>query len=207
MSKSKLIGLCVAAAFVAAPATVQATPLKIVNVTAPDVNCVFDPSCKLAVTDSLGDIVIPAVTGKAILQSRTFSGAAGAPGDGLTGYDYRVDLTQASTEGEAAGCVTDMTVDFGPATQLQYNKVGPNDDVYVVTKGGLGSVGLLSADLMDNKITFIFERPVCPASEGNKGATSYFFGLASKGTPTATMVSVSVAGVLPQDVKGRSASH
>ena len=146
MSKSKLIGLCVAAAFVAAPATVQATPLKIVDVTAPDVNCVFDPSCKLPVTDSLGDIVIPAVTGKAILQSRTFSGAAGAPGDGLTGYDYRVNLTQASTDGEAAGCVTDMTVDFGPVSKLQYNKAGPDDDVYVVTKGGLGSVGLLSAE-------------------------------------------------------------
>ena len=121
-------------------------PLKIVNVTAPDINCVFDPSCKLTVTDSAGDIVIPNVTGKAILQSRTFSGAAGAPGAGLTGYEYRVDLTQASIMGESAGCVTDMTVDFGPVTQLQYNKAGPDDDVYVVTKGGLGSVGLLSAD-------------------------------------------------------------
>lgn len=207
MSTSKLIGLCVAAAFVAAPAAVQATPLKIVTVTAPDINCVFDPSCKLPVTDSVGDIVIPNATGKAILQSRTFSGVAGAPGDGLTGYEYRVDLRQASIEGEAAGCVTDMTVDFGPVTQLQYNKAGANDDVYVVTKGGLGSIGLLFAEFVDNKITFVFEQPVCPASESNKGQSSYFFGLAAKGVPAATMISVSVSAQLPQDVKGRSPTH
>ena len=207
MSRSRLIGLCIAAAFVAAPATVQAASLKIVDVTAPDINCVFDPSCKLPVTDSIGDIVIPGVTGKATLQSRTFSGTAGAPGDGLTGYEYRVDLRQASIEGEAAGCVTDMTVDFGPVTQLQYNKAGADDDVYVVTKGGLGSIGLLFADFVDNKITFVFERPVCPTSESNKGESSYFFGLAAKGVPTATMVSVSVSALLPQDVKGRSPIH
>lgn len=201
-----IMRLCAAAACVAVPAVAQAVSLKVVTVTAPDVNCVFDPSCKLTVTDTIGDIVIPALSGKAVLQSRTFSGAAGAPGAGLTGYEYRVDLTQASTANDAA-CVTDLTVDFGPLVQLQYDKAGPNDDVYVINKGGLGTVGLFSADMTDNKITFVFDQPVCAAAEGAKGATSFFFGLAAKGAPTAVTASMGVPGSNPVDVKARAPSH
>ncbi len=65
--------------------------------------------------------------------------------------------------------MTDFTVDFGPVTQLQYNKAGPNDDVYVVTKGGLGSIGLLSADAMDNKIKFIFAAAGVPGNRRQQG--------------------------------------
>src|SRR6185295_16597285 len=90
---SKTIRIGAFVALLASPATVQAASLNVVTVAAPDVNCVFDPSCKLVVTDSVGDILIPNMKG-GILQSRTFSGAAGAPGAGLTGYDYRIDLTQ-----------------------------------------------------------------------------------------------------------------
>jgi hypothetical protein len=98
-------------------------------------------------------------------------------------------------------------LDFGPLVQLQYNKVGPIDDVYVVTKGGLGSVGLLSADAMDNKITFVFSQPVCPASSGNKGQTTYFFGLAAKGLPMPANGSVGVSGFDPFDTKARTPTH
>jgi hypothetical protein len=207
MANSKFLGLCIAAAFAALPVGAQATPLKVVNVAAPDVNCVFDSVCKLFVTDSVGDITVPNMMGKAILQSRTFSGASGAPGEGLVGYEYRVDLTQASATGRTASCVTEFTLDFGPLVQLQYNKVGPNDDVYVVTKGGLGSIGLGSANATDNKITFAFAQPVCPAYEGNKGQTSYFFGLAAKGLPAPMNASLTVSGLDPVDVKARTPMH
>ena len=203
---NKAIRLCAAAAVLAAPAAVQAASLNVVKVTAPDVNCVFDPSCKLTVTDSVSDIVAPGIMGKAILQSRTFSGAAGAPGAGLTGYEYRVDMTQATTSNDAA-CVSDLTVDFGPLMKLQYDKVGPDDDVYVVTKGGLGSIGLFSADMTDTKITFVFDQPVCAGVEGKKGDTSYFFGLAAKGAPTGITASVGVPGWMPVDVKARAPTH
>lgn len=202
---SKTIWLWAVAAL-AASAAAQAAPLTVVKVTAPDVNCVFDPSCTITVTDSVGDIVIPGMTGKAILQSRTFSGAAGAPGAGLTGYDYRVDMTQAMSQVDSS-CVSDLTVDFGPLVKLQYNKVGPDDDVYVVTKGGLGTIGLFSADMTDNKITFVFDQPVCAGAEGRKGDTSFFFGLAAKGTPTGTVASVTVPGYGPLDVKARAPTH
>lgn len=36
------------------------TPLKVVNVGAPAVNCVFDPSCAVNVTDTTAPIPIPA---------------------------------------------------------------------------------------------------------------------------------------------------
>lgn len=64
MSISKIARLWIAAGFVAAPALAQATPLKVVTVAAPDVNCVFDPSCKLTVTDTVDDIVIPGMTAR-----------------------------------------------------------------------------------------------------------------------------------------------
>ncbi len=122
----------------------------------------------------------------------------------MLGYEYRIDLTQASVLDRTVSCVTDFTLDFGPLVQLQYNKVGPIDDVYVVTKGGLGSVGLLSADAMDNKITFVFSQPVCPANEGKKGQTTYFFGLAAKGLPMPANGSVGVSGFDPFDTKART---
>ena len=207
MKIAKNLRLCVTIAFLAAPAAALATPLKVVTVAAPDLNCVFDPSCKLTVTDTVDDIPIPGITGKAVVQSRTFSGASGAPGEGLTGYEYRVDLTEASAPPRVTACVTDLTIDFGPLTPLQYNKVGPVDDVYVITKGGLGSIGLLSADKTGSKITFVFAQPVCAASEGTKGATSYFFGLAAKGTPQGATASIGVPGSLPIDVKARAPQH
>src|SRR6266705_2938852 len=117
----------IAAALVAAPTAVSAAPLSVVTVTAPDINCVFDPACTIVVTDSAGDIVIPGMSGKAILQSRTFTGASGAPAEGTNGYEYRIDLTQATSAVDAS-CVTDLTIDFGPVLKFQYNKVGPTDD-------------------------------------------------------------------------------
>jgi hypothetical protein len=65
---------------------------------------------------------------------------------------------------------------------------GPNgaSDIFVVTSGGLGSVGIGSADQAGGTITLTFASPVCP------GATSYFFGLASKSVkPVAGKATVS----------------
>src|SRR5689334_13535533 len=59
-----------------------ATPLTVVTVAAPDINCVFEIDCTVVVTDSIGTISIPSMTGTGRLQSRTFAGQAGAPGAG-----------------------------------------------------------------------------------------------------------------------------
>ena len=185
----------------------NAAPLTVVKVAAPDINCVFETDCTVVVTDSVGNIALPNVTGIARLQSRTFVGQPGAPGAGNTAYEYRVDLTQATAVGDVA-CVTGLNVDFGPVTKLQYNKVGPADDVFVVTKGGLGSIGLASAVQNRNIITFTFSQPVCAADSSGPGQTTFFFGLASIHPPKAIVATIEAPGVVPDlDVKARAPNH
>jgi hypothetical protein len=184
-----------------------AAPLTVVKVAAPDINCVFETDCTIVVTDSVGNIALPNISGIARLQSRTFSGQAGAPGVGKTGYEYRVDLTQATALGDVA-CVTALDVDFGPVSKLQYNKVGPVDDVFVVTKGGLGTIGLASAEQNRNIITFTFSQPVCAADSSGPGQTTFFFGLASIHPPKAIVATIEAPGVFPDlDVKARAPNH
>jgi hypothetical protein len=184
-----------------------AAPLTIVKVAAPDINCVFETDCTIVVTDSVGNIALPNVTGIARLQSRTFTGQPGAPGAGKTAYEYRLDLTQATALADVA-CVTGLDVDFGPVTVLQYNKVGPADDVFVVTKGGLGTIGLASAVQNRNIITFTFSQPVCAADSSGPGQTTFFFGLASIHLPKAIAAIVEAPGVFPDlDVKARAPNH
>jgi len=190
------------------PFAAKAASLNFVNVGAPAINCVFNTTCKVTVTDSVDTIVVPPGlwTGNARLQSRTFSGAAGAPGAGKTANEYRVDLTQVVSDAEVP-CVTDIAIDFGPVSKLQYNNVGPLDDVFVVTKGGLGTVGLFAVDQTGDVITFTFNQPVCAGPTPGKGQTSFFFGLASAFPPKAITAKVSVPGLDPINVKSRAPSH
>jgi hypothetical protein len=199
--------LCLGIALCSLGSVAIAAPLTVVNVAAPDINCVFETDCTIVVTDSVGPIAVPNTTGIARLQSRTFLGKPGAPADGKTGYEYRVDLTQAATMGDQA-CVTGLDVDFGPVTKLQYNKVGPTDDVFVVTKGGLGTIGLASAVQNRNIITFTFTQPVCAADSSGPGKTTFFFGLASTHPPKSIVATIDAPGVFPDiDVKARAPSH
>jgi hypothetical protein len=159
----------------------QAGPLTIVQVAAPDVNCVFDPSCKITVIDTTSKIPLNFAAGNPFLQSRTFTGAAGTPAAGFTGYEYRVDLTSASG---SLDCLLGLDVNFGPVPQLPY-KAGSTGHVYVVTQGGLGSVGLKSAEQDGDIISFTFAKPLCVGNAANSGPTTFFFGLASSKPPHA----------------------
>jgi hypothetical protein len=159
------------------------------------------------VTDSIGQIPIPNLTaGSARLQARTFAGKPGAPAAGKFGYEYRVDLTTAVTDAEFS-CVTDLTVDFGTITKLQYNNAGPADDIFVVSKGGLGKIGILFAEQNGNLITFTFSQPVCAGHAPNTGDTTFFFGLTSAFAPKSITAEVGVPGLLPVDVPARGPDH
>ena len=185
-----------------------ATPLTVVTVSAPEINCVFKADCTVTVNDSVGTVTLPSATGSARLQSRTFVGQAGTPGAGKTAYEYRLDLTQATAIADVA-CVTSLDVAFGPVSKLQYNKVGPTDDVFVITKGGLGTIGLASAD--QNRrgiITFTFSQPVCAADSSGPGQTTFFFGLASIHAPEGIVAGLELPGVEDLiDVKARAPNH
>ena len=92
------------AALMAAPCgAANAGALKIVEVAAPAINCVFSPLCTIILpTDSTAPIPLNLTTGTAFLQTRTFFGIAGTPGGGHTAYEYRVDLRSAMGEGGRA---------------------------------------------------------------------------------------------------------
>ena len=69
----------------------QAQPLRVVNVSAPAVNCLFDPSCQVVVDDTTDEATLP-LSGRHFLQTRTFRGVRGSAAEGLYVYEYRLDL-------------------------------------------------------------------------------------------------------------------
>jgi hypothetical protein len=200
---------CIAAGLLAgAFGTATAAPLSVVTVSAPAINCVFETDCTVVVTDTVGPLTLPGYwTGNPRLQSRTFLGQAGAPGAGKTAYEYRIDLTGAQAVGDIA-CVTDLAIDFGPIAKLQYNRGGPLDDVFVITKGGLGTIGLAYAEQTGSIVTFTFSQPVCAADPSTPGQTTFFFGLASEATPVGTVAKVTIPGLEdPLKVRARAPKH
>jgi hypothetical protein len=172
--------LCAAVAALALASDAHAQLLKVVEVNAPKVNCVFQTDCNIPVTDTISKINLPllAVSGTAWLQSRTFAGEAGAPGAGTTGYEYRLSMTEAS----GAGCILGFNVNFGPHKPLPY---ATNDlaDVYVVTSGGLGTIGLKSAERSGDVISFTLASPLCADGPPDVKKTTFFFGLAATAPP------------------------
>jgi hypothetical protein len=180
MKASQIIGRGgVAALVVATCAAAQAGALTVVEVAAPAVNCVFQAICVVTVTDSTAELPLNFSAGTPFLQSRTFSGAAGTPAAGHTGYEYRVDMR---TAGGAVDCVVGLVINFGPVTKLPYI-LGAKADVYVVTKGGLGTIGIKSAEQDGDVITFEFAKPMCVQTNPGAGESTFFFGLASNKPP------------------------
>jgi hypothetical protein len=192
----KVFAFASAAFGLLAASPASAAALTIVNVSAPSDNCVWNVSCVVVVNDTVGNFTPPGDTAGARVQSRTYPGTPPAPAAGLLAYVYRVDMTAA--KGIAAeNCVTGMILDFGPVVPLAYSAKNKSD-VFVVTGGGLGSVGVATATQSGTAIKFIFAAPVCP------GATSYFFGLGSKTTtpvPSAAQLVYSLGGTGTADVR------
>jgi hypothetical protein len=187
--------LLIAIAVVVVPRVADATSLKIVKVSAPAINCVFQTSCTVTVSDTTGVIPMPLIQapGTVWMQSRTFTGAANSPAAGKTGYEYRISMTQAAGTGE---CLLGFTINFGPVVQLPYQ---PNNQahVYVVTGGALGTIGIKSAEQTGNVITFELEKPLCVPSAPTVTATTFFIGLASSHVPKHTTASAWAFGHPP----------
>jgi len=168
------------AAIVLATTTLaEAGKLTVVEVGAPAVNCVFRTNCTIPVTDTTAAVPLGFSAGSPFLQSRTFTGTAGAPANGLIGYEYRVDMRTAAG---SVDCLLGLVVDFGPVKKLPY-KSGTTADVYVTTQGGLGTIGIKSAEQDGSVITFEFSKPLCVGNNPGHGESTFFFGLASDKQP------------------------
>ena len=174
-----LCGFYLSVALCALSGVANAAALSVVNATAADVNCAFEQDCTFTVASGSTSFSLPGANGTAALQMRTFSGKSGLPATIKHGYEYRLDLTNATTFVDAS-CVTGLEVDFGPVTKLQYNRVGPLDDVFVINSAP-GTIGLASAQQTGSVITFTFAQPVCAGDTSGTGKSTFFFGLASTG--------------------------
>jgi len=195
-----------AAALVLGVLAAQAQPLTVVEVNAPAVNCVFHPACTITVSDSVGFIPLPylAAPRTAFLQSRTFSGAAGTPAAGKAGHMYRISLTQAAG---SADCLGGLVLNFGPALKLPYAP-GKLADVFVITSGGLGSIGLKSAERFGDVIVFELAKMLCLDGGPNLANTTFFFGLAADTPSMATAAQIFGSGNPPlYSVDARVPSH
>jgi hypothetical protein len=161
-----------------------AEPLTTIDLSSPVVRCVFatNKRCNLDGTTSVGAIPIPGITGSAALHSLTFPTAPDSAAAGLTGYEFRVDLSLAKT-GSTTVCVTKFTLDVGQLTRVSYTGRADLFDVFVINTGAPGFVGLASAERAGSAITFVFAKPVCPGAGSDQGESSYFFGFAAAGAP------------------------
>jgi hypothetical protein len=126
------------------------------------------------VTDSVGHIPLPfiATAGTAWLQSRGFTAEPGTPGAGKTGYLYRISLTEASGSAE---CIGGLVLDFGPVAKLPY-QTGVMADVFVITTGGLGTIGIKSATKTGNVIEFELAQGLCLSGGPDIKNTTFFSG-------------------------------
>jgi hypothetical protein len=168
----------------------HAAPLKIVEVSAPAINCMFHPSCIVTVTDTSAALPLPGAAGSGFLQSRTIDSITGSPAGGRHGFLYRIDLRQAYGI-TAIPCLQSMSLAFGAPSTLDYDTNGIADEqVFVITQGGLGSVKPTSAERIGNIVTFHFGAPVCAGGSPGSGETTYFFGLAAWGNPTPVAATV-----------------
>jgi hypothetical protein len=194
MEASRIVRWSAVAALMATScATANADTLKIVEVAAPAINCVFSPLCSVIPTDSTAAIPLPFSAGNPFLQSRTFFGVAGTPGGGHTAYEYRVDLRSAAGSSD---CLLGLVVNFGPIVKLPY-RPGQVADVYVIAQGGLGTVGIKSAEQDGGVITFTFAKPMCVGTNPGAGQSTFSFGLASNRVPRTITVGMFAFGDPP----------
>jgi hypothetical protein len=184
--------------------TAQAVPLKIVKVGAPAINCVFNPACTNVVNDTTDNVTL-STGGTGFFQSRTFNGKPGSPAAGLFAYEYRLDLRNAVGL-TAIACVDWVSLDFGPVVNtLDYNgDRRRGDQVFVITTGGTGTIGIASAIKLGNKITFRFTSPVCGGGAPGRGQTTFFWGLVAKTGPHFVTAKVHETGGVVHNIKART---
>ena len=181
-------------------ALAQSGPLTIVTVDAAALLCTYDTSCKTKTIDSTVAFGMPDIIGhlpQPRLHTRTVLGGAGSPAAGKTGYLYRLDMTNV-VGALAVSCTTALKIDVGPTIKSEYFKGGANADVFVVDKGGAGTIGLSKAERAGSGVTFIFRKSICVGTGPGGGESSLFFGLTSDHPPKAATAQLQIAGGPPK---------
>src|ERR1041385_5142657 len=162
--------------------TVPAMAYTVVNTSLPQLNCDFNTTCTVTVTDMASDI--PGTNGGK-LQSRIFKGQPGSPLAGKWCYLYRVNMVN-SVGILSEPYVTSMSISgLGTLVPYDYNFDGTyTDQVFVITQGGIGTIGLASAYAFFGVSFFNLSSPVGGGAYAGGGQSSYFFGYVSDYAPT-----------------------
>lgn len=162
--------------------TATAEPLRLAEVSAPAINCVFSPDCILTSDDSLGYFTLPISRGTAYLQSRVAPGQPRSPAEGEYGYLYRVDLRKLTgvltRDGHRTNGVVSLSLPFGPLAPKDFDDDGSLDDAFVMVTGGSGSVLPVSAEWVGGDLVIRFADPPIRAAD-----SSVFIGLVSAEPP------------------------
>src|SRR4051794_20205250 len=148
------------------------------------------------------NIPLPGINGNAVLHSRVIRAASGSRAEGRFAYEYRVDLSNATTFVDSS-CLINLSVKFGPIEKLPY---APNSlrDVYEIKQGvPANQVGFSSAVQTGDIVTFTFERSICAADDRIPGDTSFAFGLASRDPPDRA-VTVQIDAIGLDDIRVKS---
>ena len=209
MSIARRPGVCIGAlaicaVMMVAPVIAQPVPLFPAQLNGANIDALFGQDNSPEAVDT--EIPLPGINGKAVLHSRIIRAASGSRAEGRFAYEYRVDLSQATTFVDSS-CVTNLTVKFGPIEKLPYAAGAPGvalRDVYEIKQGvPPNQVGFSSADKTGDFVTFTFERPVCAGDDRSPGDTTFAFGLASRDSSDRA-VTVQIDAIGLDDMRAKS---
>ncbi|CCF85652.1 hypothetical protein [Nitrolancea hollandica] len=165
------------------PLPIPSTPINIVEVRAPGINTVFDPSGSLVVNDSTAAIRLPGTGGEGFLQTRLAPpGVAGTPGAGFRPYLYRINLGGISGDPSTQG-VAAVRLPVADLARLDYAGTGRPAELFVISAGGIGIRAPRSARREGHAIVLTFDPPLRVGSAAAAGESSFFIGLAAAGPP------------------------
>ena len=151
MSITRRLGVCIGAlaicaVMMVAPVAAQPVPLFPAQLSGANIDALFGQDNSPEAVET--EIPLPGINGKAVLQSRVIRAASGSRAEGRFAYEYRIDLSQATTFVDSS-CVTNLTVKFGPIEKLPYAAGAPGvalRDVYAIKQGvPANQVGFSSA--------------------------------------------------------------
>jgi hypothetical protein len=151
---------------------------RIVQVSSPEINRVFSKSGQMETNDTVSPVSLSGGKSEGFLQSRTGpQGQHGIGGANLFPYFYRMSLS--GIAGEVGVHSLELS---GDPVALNFSDAGVKADgeVFVITKGGLGTVSPSNVATSMGHLIVTFDPPV------RAGEDSYFFGFASRGAPQAT---------------------
>lgn len=183
----------------------SAAPLEIVEVNNRALDCQFHESCVVMMDEYTDKVVLTNGT-TGLLHTRTFIGQPGIETEGHFGYEYQLDMRNALGI-TGLPCVKTLTIDFGHVVNaFDYDRDGNvGDDVYVITTGNTGSIGIASANKIGPTTVFTFEEPVCSGDTPGSGDLTYTFGMVSGAGPHFRNVSMRETPIaLDRTVEARS---